>query len=108
MKCFACSLDGHMKGSKVCKKEKPKVPTKSKKDKEKGDKAITRQVEDSSQGDSTDSEEVQRMLEVNEVRAMRQEHTKQAKVGLTPIDHGVEGAQATVQLLVDSGCIRHC
>ena len=29
--------------------------------------------------------------------------TKQAKVGLTPNDHGVEGAQAMVQLLVDSG-----
>ena len=43
------------------------------------------------------------MEEVNQVRAMRQEHTKQARVGLTPIDHGLEGAQATVQLLVDSG-----
>ena len=42
-------------------------------------------------------------MEVDQVRAPRQEHTKQAKVGLTPIDYGVEGAQATVQLLVDSG-----
>ena len=30
-------------------------------------------------------------------------HAKQAKVWLTPIGYGVEGAQATVQLLVDSG-----
>ena len=91
MKCFACRLHGHMKGSRACKKEKPKAPTKSKKDKEKGDKAITRQVEDSSQGENTDSEEVYRMLEVNEVRAMRQEHTKQAKVGLIPIGSKAEG-----------------
>ena len=57
MKYFACRLDGHMKGSRACKKEKPKAPSKGKKEKEKGDKATTRQVEDSSQGDSTDSEE---------------------------------------------------
>ena len=92
-----------MKGSRACKKEKPKSPIKSKKEKQKADKATTRQVEDSSQRDSTDSEEANRVTEVNQVRAMKQEHTKQAKVGLTPIDHGVEGAQATVQLIVDSG-----
>ena len=44
MKCFACSLDGHMKGSRACKKEKPKAATKGKKDKEKAEKAIARQV----------------------------------------------------------------
>ena len=91
-----------MKGSRGCKKEKQKAPIKSKKEKQKADKATTRQVEDSSQGDSTDSEEANKVTEVNQVRAMKQEHTKQAKVGSTPIDHGVEGAQAMVQLLVDS------
>ena len=65
MKCFACRLDGHMKGSRACKKEKPKAPTKSKKEKEEADKAPARQVEDSSQGDSTDSEEANRVMEVN-------------------------------------------
>ena len=34
MKCFACRLHGHMKGSRACKKEKPKAPTKGKKEKE--------------------------------------------------------------------------
>ena len=50
MKCFACKLDGHMKGSRACKKEKPKAPTKGKKGKEKGDEATTRQVEDIHRG----------------------------------------------------------
>ena len=106
MNCFACRLDGHMKGSSACKKEKPKAPNKDKKKKEKAEKAIARQVKDSSEGDSTDSEEAHRVMEVNQVRALKQEHTKQAKVGLTPIDHGVEGAQATVQLLIDSGVFK--
>ena len=98
MNCFACRLDGHMKGSKACKK--PKVDTKVKKKKE---KATARQVEDGSEVGSTDSEEANRVLEVHQVRGVKTEHSMHVKVGLTPIDHGVAGAQATVKLLIDSG-----
>ena len=50
MNCFACRLDGHMKGSKACKK--PKADTKVKKKKEKD---TAQQVEDSLEVRSTDS-----------------------------------------------------
>ena len=99
MNCFACRLDGHMKGSSACKK--PKAPNKGKKKKK--EEATARQVEDSSEAASTDSEDANRVMEVNQVRAVKQEHTMHTKVGLTPIDHGVEGAQAKVKLLIDSG-----
>ena len=61
-------------------------------------KVIARQVEGRSKGDSTDSEDANRVMEVNQVRDLKQEHTKQAKVDLEPIDHGGGRARSTVQL----------
>ena len=98
MNCFACRLDGHMKGSKACKKPKADI-----KGKEKKAEATARQVEDGSKVGSTDSEGCNKVMEVHQVKAEKTKHSMQAKVGLTPIDQGVVGAQATVKLLIDSG-----
>ena len=91
--CFACKLEGHMKGSKACKKPKPKFKKKD----------TARQVETGSEVDSTDSEASNRVTEEYQVRAVQQEHTRQAEVVITAIDHGTEGAKAEVKLLIDSG-----
>ena len=98
MNCFACRLDGHMKGSAACKK--PKTPNKLKKKKLKD---TTRQVGDEAEADSTDSEEANRVAEVHKVRAVNQGNSRHAEMNLTPLDHGKAGGQTLVKLLIDSG-----
>ena len=95
MKCFACQLEGHMKGSLACKKPKPLFKSKSE------TKNTARQVEDA-EVVSTDSDEVTRVSEVL-VRAVNHESTRLGDVTITPLDQGVAGGQTMVQLLIDSG-----
>ena len=101
MTCFACKQEGHMKGSKACRHPKP--ATKPNKHKGKGgDKA--RQVAEGSTED-TDSEEVDRVMIDEPVRAVKHENSRKARVDitLTVVDHKVPGRPGQVQLLIDSG-----
>ena len=99
MTCFACKQEGHMKGSKACRHPKP--ATKPNKHKGKGgDKA--RQVAEGSTED-TDSEEVDRVMIDEPVRAVKNENSRKARVDITVVDLKVPGRPGQVQLLIDSG-----